>query len=520
MKAEHRFLEKKQRFSESILWKLQNEAYCQFGPEAWSQKGVPFYLTSNPYTAKQYASVVLGYIRDCLKSDSPTPFDLAHPIYIFDLGAGTGRFGFLFLKELMEVLDKLWHSQIHIRYVMTDIVYSNIAFCQQHPYLQKYIQRGVLDFAYYFHGMTEDQPIKLIHSQDVLTTSTMHNPLILIANYFFDTIPQDLFRIKEGKLEEGLISISVKHSKETEGLTSADPTLIQYLECHYDYIPASVQKYYSDPRLNKLLEEYLSQFDNIPFLFPIGSFQSLHYFSALSRHRLLLLAGDQGVSTEAQVREWGEPKVARHGSFSIAVSYHALSLYFKQSKGVGLLTEFSDPLFVVMTGILGGGAGRYPETCLAFQDHLNRFEPQDYWNIVSAIEDRLDSFPLGYLLKLIRLGNWDPINFNAFFDAIRKKIPEASESLKKELEIVIPRVWEHFFPVSANESGFVLNLGVLLYELKNYSEALLFFQRSLALSGEKASTLMNMAACHLALRERPAALDCFRRAKKAESPQN
>jgi len=515
--AKHRFLEKKQRFSESILWNLQSEAYCQFGPEAWSYKGVPFYLTSNPYTAKQYVSVVIGYLRDCLKSNSATPLNISQPIYIFDLGAGTGRFGFLFLKELLEILESIWDFKLDIRYVMTDIAYRNIAFWQQHPYLEKYIKRGILDFAYYYHGMSEDQPIKLILSHQELTPSMIHNPIILIANYFFDTIPQDLFRIKEGKLQEGQISISVKPSKETERLGPEDPKIIEHLECHYDYVPITKADYYSDPQLNKLLAAYLNQFNQATFLFPVGAFQSIRYFSFLSRQRLLLLAGDQGVSTKEQVEAWGEPKVSRHGSFSIAVSYHAIAHFFKQCLGAGLLTTFSDPLFVVMAGIFGGVEEEYGETCLAFKDSLDRFEPQDYWNIVNAIENKLDSFPLGYLLKLIRLGNWDPINFNAFFDTIRKKIPEASEALKKELGIVIHQVWEHFYPVSSDESGFILNLGVLFYELKKYQEALLFFQRSLNLSGEKASTLMNMAACYLAMKNQKAAQECFRRAKEPES---
>lgn len=497
MEFERRFLEERQKFSQSTLWALQSEAYCQFGPDAWINKGVPFYLTSNPYTAKQYAAVVLGFIRDGLRSGSPTPLDLAQPIYIFDLGAGTGRFGFLFLKELFSAIELLWPSRLKVRYIMTDIALSNIAFLEKHPSLQKYIREGVLDFAYYHHGMNVEEPIRLKLSQKVLDPEQVRNPVILIANYFFDTIPQDLFRIRDGKLEEGVVTTSICSTKNLGLMKASNPSLIEQLECEYDYIPLSKMDYYENPAWNRLLESYLEQFDNVTFLFPLGALQSIEYFSTLSQKRLLLLAGDQGVCTKDQVQEWGEPKVSRHGTFSIAVSYHALALFFQQQGGAGLLTTFSDPIFVVLTGILGAIRERYPETDLAFRNHLDAFEPQDYWSLVKAIEDRLETFSPEYLLKLIRLGNWDPMNFHLFFDAIRKSLPRMERSLQKELEMTMHQVWENFYPVSESESGFLLNLGVLFYELKNYESALLFFQRALVLSEKDPAALKNIAACYI-----------------------
>ncbi len=56
-------LEEDQRLSQSLLWKLQETAYGQFGIQAWSCQGVPFYITSNSYTAKCYAHVALGFLH-------------------------------------------------------------------------------------------------------------------------------------------------------------------------------------------------------------------------------------------------------------------------------------------------------------------------------------------------------------------------------------------------------------------------------------------------------------------------
>ena len=46
-------------------------------------------------------------------------------VYLFDLGAGTGRFGFLFLKE-WELVG------LDLVYVMTDFVEENLKFLENH----------------------------------------------------------------------------------------------------------------------------------------------------------------------------------------------------------------------------------------------------------------------------------------------------------------------------------------------------------------------------------------------------
>src|ERR1700733_60938 len=108
-------VEENKRLSESILWDLQTAAYRQFGPSAWASKGVPFYLTSNPLIAKQFSHVILGYLRDCMDSRAATPLDLSEPIYLFDLGAGSGRFGYLCIKHLLSLIDSLFPRKLRLK---------------------------------------------------------------------------------------------------------------------------------------------------------------------------------------------------------------------------------------------------------------------------------------------------------------------------------------------------------------------------------------------------------------------
>jgi tetratricopeptide (TPR) repeat protein len=492
-------LEKNQRLSESMIWKLQRAVYLEFGPQAWSQKGVPFYITSNPFTARQYAHVVLGYLRDCIAADSATPLDFAHPLYILDLGAGTGRFGYLFLKSLRALLRSELLRGLRICYVMTDIAEKNIAFWQQHSYLQPLIEEGVLDFSFYQVGQKE--PLHLIQSQQILTKDHLVNPLILIGNYFFDTIPQDLFRIKNRTLEEGRISIFVDKAIELGTFDRDNPNIIPHMHFSFEYAPIKdLDNYYSDfSALNSLLKKYRDQFDDITFFLPVGAFQSIRYFSELSKERFLLLAGDQGTCTEEQMAKAKDPTISKHGSFSIPVNYYVISNYFIANGGHALLTTFPDPSFVVIGAIFGADILHLPETYIAFQSHIDYFEPHDYWNFVNYVEKDSPNPSLRYLLLLLKLGNWDPMNFNEFFLKIRQNLPHAPEEVRQELKKVIHKVWENFYPVSSEEGNFIMNLGVLFYDMKEYREALVYFKRSLELMGESPQILQNIAACYKVL---------------------
>ncbi len=486
MHLSEKILESNKRLSQSLLWKLQHEAYCQFGIEAWNQHGVPFYITSNSYTAKNYAQVVFGYLRDCL---AQSEIDLEHSIYLLDLGAGAGRFAYFFLRELIQLLDSSSLPKIKLCYVMTDIVPSNIDFWQKHSYLKPYFEQGILDCAYYHHAQKD--PIHLINRNETLSKETLINPLILICNYFFDTIPQDIFCFKDGHLEEGRITLFVEGAESA----SSDPSVINRLKYRYSYQPIPHSKpYYEVPELNILLESYSQLFEGCPFLFPIGAFQALGTFIEWSQSRLLLLAGDQGVCTSDQIRQSGEPKLSLHGSFSFPVSYHSIAAFFNQQGGTAWLTSFSDPTFVVMAGVLGIKSAS--ETSLAFYEHIDSFEPTDYFKLVSLTEDHWKKPPLDHILLLVKLGNWDASVFFAFFSAIRQAIPLASEKQKKLLCATIDRVWEHFYPIGPSTGDFVLNLGVLLFEMKRFTEAKTYFDRSMLISGFNTTALKNIAACH------------------------
>jgi hypothetical protein len=472
-------IEDNQRFSESILWDLQTEAYTRFGPEAWASKGVPFYLTSNPLIARQFARMIESYFMECPRGDA------SEPIYLFDLGAGSGRLAFLMLKHLMPLKEKY-----PFVYVMTDMVEANLTYWQNHPLLMPYFEQGVLDCALYKHDQQE--PIQLHVSRRTLERTS--NPVVMICTYFFDTIPQDLFRVRNGSLEEGRVRITLPEDSAAE----RDPEWIEKLEASYTYQPIeNSERYYSLDVSNEILKEYIGNFPDTIFLYPSGSLHSLEYFRKLSQQRMLLLAGDQGVSSEDQIRQWGEPEISRHSSFSVAVNYHALARYFELQDGLGFLTTCPHPKFAVIAGVLGEGI--YNGTCKTFYREIDAFQPVDYWHLTSLTNEQCEMLSLHQLLVLIKLGNYDPLNLHCFFEAIRNKISSADLHGLELLKQIIHECLSNFYFVNPSEGDFVMNMGVLFFEMNDYTSAMHAFLKAVSIKGMDQQLLQNIAFCKVKL---------------------
>lgn len=489
---EETILDQGNRLSKSRLWQLQHAIYSYYGPKAWTEAGVPFYMTSNPYTARQYAKMALGYIRDCIRGVNGKVFDRSHPLYVFDLGAGTGRFGYLFLRELSKFLSQPQFDGIRLCYVMTDMIDSNLQYLRYHPYLQEMIDQKALDFAVYHTSFVED-PLKLQVSGKELIPGNVVNSPILIGNYFFDVIPQDLFKVVNKRLHEGLVTVVAKGIVD---VAEPNPALLKELYAKYEYVPLKENEtYYPDQFQEAVLQDYAGTLESIPFTLPVAAFQTLSYFKRMSGGHMFLLAGDQGVSNEQQLRNAQEPVVSVQGGISMSVSYHAIAKYVVKQGGAAWLTTHPDPLFVTIAAAFGGGKEFHSETTMAFEDTFEYFQPSDYWRLTCCSEQEWTHPSIEYLLLLVKLGNWDPLNFHAFFTAIRHQLPEASQNTQSALVETIKLVWDHFYPVTKEEGDFLMNLGVLLFELKQPADALIFFERALIVNGGNAQIHQNIAAC-------------------------
>ena len=233
-----------------------------------------------------------------MKPGSALPLDPTEPLYIVELGAGSGKFSFYMLQALNAMQDVCDFPLSKIVYVMTDFTESNFKFWKDHPGLAPFIESGQLDIAIF--DAVNDTSITLHHSKVTIAPGTVKNPLCVVANYLFDTLCHDIFQVEQMKLKEGLISVGSKRAEEPDPL---DPEIIKRFDNHFKYDEIDDDYYATEdsdaPHFRRILHWYRDHFGSSPtgasILLPIGALRAMRRLTAFSdgRHRHLGRQGQQ-----------------------------------------------------------------------------------------------------------------------------------------------------------------------------------------------------------------------------------
>jgi hypothetical protein len=479
-----------------MIWRLQRSFYESQGLSAWKPKAVPFYITSNAFTARACARTVAGFLRD-LATSGPALFDRAAPVYIVELAAGSGQFACLFLRRLLELRDAVPALRgLDLRYVMTDFARSTVDAWPSHERLAPFFERGLLDCATF--DLESDRALRL-RSGTVLEPGALRNPLIAIGNYAFDSTAQDAFQVEDGFLHERLASVYSTQEEPDRG----DPAMLPRIQLRYELAPLAGRRF-DDPLAERVLERCRRELPVASFLVPTGALRCVRTLWELTGGRLLLLTGDKAVSRPDEIAHRRAPGFYVHGGgcFSFQLNLHALSLYFEEGGGRALVSASRDQRFKV-GAYLGPLPGLQPdETRLAFREALDDFSPADYYALVHGLRTEMRDAPLQALLSQIRLGGHDYELVFSWRETLVKRAPEAPPWLQAELEDALVRVWDEFFPM---QRDLAFEIGRILLAMKAYERALWFFRESLRLAGPQATVLLSAGyACVLLKRDREA----------------
>jgi hypothetical protein len=474
-------LERGRRLSESLLWSLQRRFYDSQGAKAWASGVVPHYITGNGWIADSYAKVVIGWLRDCtataIEPGSFPPLDLRHPVTLLELGCGSGRFGFQFLSRLLDLLGRSALRHVRIRYVMTDFTDSILEPLRRHAALQPWIAEGILDFARFDATAPEGD------------IGEIRNPLIVIANYVFDSLPQDAFAVRGGRLFELLPVLTVPDEEED----LAEPTILQRLEVTWEERPVETS-YYGDPELDAMLRESVERLKDSTLLMPLTVIRCLRRLAGLADGRLLLLSGDKGYCREELIEGRGQPAVTTHGSLSMMVDYYALGRWFAGQGGELLVTSHLRTSLSVVAGLLGTPPGGTVEIRLAFDDAMERRGPDDFFDLRGGFGAVYDDLTLEHLLAWVRMSGWDAHVLLGCWPALMKHAGSAAGIFRLEIYRAVHEVWERYFPLrEARDLAF--HLGVLLCEIDCHQDALPFFHESVAAYGPNPATVFNIGLC-------------------------
>jgi hypothetical protein len=478
------------RLSESMIWSVQRGFYERLGPRAWSDGVVPHYITSNPFIARGYARLVHSFWRDVTRRGVRSTEGAQPRLYLIELGAGHGQLSFLLLNELLARLDAVGVPREAFRYVMTDFSAKNIEAWKAMPQLRSLADAGVLDFARF--DLTTDTQLKLECSGETLTPGSL-DALVIVANYVFDCIPQDMLAVANGQLHECRVSVF----SADEGLKADDPEWFRRISLGFTQVPIPAE-HYEDPAKNAVLAGYGASLGDTRFLFPVTAMRSLRTLSRLAHGPTLVVSADKGITEERTMVNLDLTSMALHGnSFSMMVNFHAIGQYVQALGGFTLLPVDRHQSLTVAGFVLGLEAGEAIETRLAFHDDLELFGPDDFL----ALRSRLDHTEVPptpvQALAWLRWSGWDPwvlLTVSETFSA-----PESIDgTTREELRHAARRVWARHLPRN-DGPDVAFHLGRMLFSLDYIQDALTFFEHSHVLYGPHRETLHNLALCRYRL---------------------
>ncbi|HET9838469.1 MAG TPA: SAM-dependent methyltransferase [Candidatus Angelobacter sp.] len=483
-----RVLEAAVPLSQSVIWRLQSDYYARRGLKAWTEDRVPSYITNNPFIAEIYAGIVAAFVDDCLADGGSLPVSPKNPLGILELGAGTGKFAYLFLRRLMPLLAERNLPPQTVRYAMSDCSEELLAYWRSNQYLAEFTSSGVLEF-------------ELLRAGDQAAPAKPGSaPLVVVANYVFDSLPQDAFVVQDGQISEALVAAS--------GGAAEDAPSLSDVRLSFTNAPLPPLRY-AVPVWNNILEEYRERLPAATIFFPSAALALLQQLRGLSDGRMLVLAGDKGFAHEEELAlTRGTPSLEFHGSgscFSTMVNLHAISRLYAATGGLALLPPKHFTTLNLCAFIARRPEAEFPRTCKAYAQALEAFGPDDLFTLMGWLSAYLENVSLSQALSILRLTRWDTTAFQRLFPVIAPRLRNIGAE-RNDLRDAVLRVWENRYPVEAGDNSLAFECAVVLLELKFYIEAAAMFEASATLLGSTAATSYNLGLCALGFNDRAAAL--------------
>ena len=499
---------KKQPFSESYLWEIQQAYFIGKGVGAWRSGQVPHYVSSNPRLANSYAEMVIALWQDQQRLAFNKPSN--EPIYLIELGVGSGRFAFHFLQRLTQLCQQADIPRENFCYVLTDVAEQNLAFLGQHPRFRPFFASGLLDLALF--DVSHSTQLHLQKRDHVLAIGSCTKPMVIIANYLFDSIPQELFYIDKGQIAQCWVSL----------YADADPKqldkmeLLGHVHCDYEYQPLAQLPYPEEPYLQKLLTEYQQTLTDTHVLLPVTGLRCLQRLQDLSKSGLLLLTADKGYHQINHLSGQPLPKLVTHtGCFSLNVNYHALKRICEQSGGVALFPPQLHNHVNIGGLLLLKEAPRYRQTIGAYERHVAEFGPDAFYSITKHARQNIAAMSTRDILAYMQLSFADAHLFAFYLPRLIELVSEFEPHEWETVRAMVDKVWQNYYSIG-EERDLASGIGHLFFMMGDFAGCLAYLDNSLAQYGRQVYTLLNMALCQLKLDNEAAAEALLREAHECD----
>jgi len=418
--------------SESLLWDLQRRFYATRGAEFWGSGRIPTYVTNNSWIARAVARLVVHLLLDLGREDRD------RMVTILEVGAGSGQLGFLLLTELFDLTEHCPEGLPPFRYVLSDVSESTLSTWSSHPRFTDWLADGRLDLAHYDLN-DPDATLELRHAGERIDANHRTGPLVVLANYVLDSLAQDAFRVRAGRIEEGRVSLMADHPH----ADASDPATLTELAALFGWRPLPSGPFYEDLALESLLNSYLDLLTDGAFSLPLGAIRAMNQLANLSEGGLFVLSNDKGWSHSSQQEGHTAPNLVSHGSVSLMVDHHALGRWCVEQQGGYLMSSPREG--AVETALFNiGSTADMRLTRLAFDCELEATSPADFLGLSLAMQ-AAEAPDIRRILSLLRQGAWDPGWLVHLIDAVETAAPDAPTHTVVELRRALDQVGRRTF---------------------------------------------------------------------------
>ncbi len=376
--------------SDSILFDIHKNYFRKNGIDSW-KKNVPYYVTSHALFVNQVATLTFTYLIEAFYRG-----DITHdePLYCLELGAGAGKFMYMFLNTLLPMLETSPLKDLSFIYIGSDFSENIVSYWDSHHQFQPFIKNGSLDFALY--DAEKQQDIRLRKSGTLL--KNLKNPLLVIANYVFDSLVHDAFHTNHGQLE---LSLAATYSKSDDYENNPEDLALSFSKKNID------THYYKDTGLNRILTDYLTDHDSSTFLLPTGAVSCLNHVHGLSQKGAIVISHDKGHVEMESCIGITTPQFVTHGSISLMVNYDALCRYFGHKEGEGVM---GDPVYGLKTCLIATGSTlfNFPLTKQALVQCVNTLPSDQFLGLKNLIDPIVKQLSTKDILAYLQFCMWDP----------------------------------------------------------------------------------------------------------------
>lgn len=491
------------RFDQSIVWSLLQRFYIEAGPEAWSNKIVPQRSTSNAFCADTYASVVATFFKELVAEGN------SQPPLIIELGGGSGRFAWQFLNRLFNYHFAGRDDCPEFTYMLTDASVRNVESWKKKERFAPLVESGVLEFA---ELLIEPDATIRTEKGDLKPKHVAGRPVIIIANYLFDSIASNMVRIRDHAIEQ----VYVEAQSTSRHFLKNPITSFESVTERFESRPIK-----GDPTGHPLIDAALRRYAEKPGDFHVVVPQICLEFIEQFLDRdtpLLLMSGDLAYSDPAEFKL--KSPLIFNTYFAHYTNFHLFGELFGAYGGAMQSqrhknADFSCSLFSLP------GKGRWESLDLAptreaARALLRDFNPYDAHEVIEMIEGSVAEMSIRQVLALIRFSKFDPDVAAACIRTVLHHIEQGEEDIDREqLYETFMEAFRAYLP-DGSKVSFDCGIAQMFLRLGYHVQALQLIDHTIREFGETAPRLYEKALAIYHLGDAAEAEIVMRAAAKAD----